>query len=114
VNPEQKPAAAPRENQMALFGVIVVLAGFLVILVGLFVVILNYKTSAEAMPVFGILTTIVGALGGAVFGVAFGLHGTGSANKERKAAEEGKDAAHAQALRFAAYMDPEVAKRLVD
>lgn len=114
--PPVLPAAtpAPRENQQVLFGLIVVIAGFVAILFGLWLVVVNYKTATDATAVLGIITTAVAGLGGAFFGVAIGQQGTASANKERAAAEAGKDEAQRRALRFAAHMDPAVARRLVD
>ncbi len=97
-----------------LFGLIVVIAGFVAILFGLWLVVINYKTATDATAVLGIITTAVAGLGGAFFGVAIGQQGTASANKERAAAEAGKDEAEKRALRFAAHMDPAVARRLVD
>jgi hypothetical protein len=112
VNPEQKPTAAPRENPMAMYGMTVVLAGFVAILLSV-AIVLNYKV-ADASAILGTIITAIAGLGGAFFGVAIGQQGTNTANKERAASEASKDAAQAQTLRFAAYMDPEIAKRLVE
>jgi len=105
--------AAPREIPQTLYGVVVVLGGFAVILVSLWLVLVNNKSGIETTSIMGSITTAIAAIGGGFFGVVLGMQGTSSANKERRAAEAAKDAAQAQALRFAAYMDPETAKRLV-
>jgi hypothetical protein len=93
---------------------VVVLAGFVAILVGLWLVVINYKVATDAVAILGVLTTAIAAVAGTFFGMAIGQQGTSSANKERAVAEAGKDAAQAQALRFAAHMDPDIARRLVD
>jgi hypothetical protein len=116
------PAVAPappqpsvmRENQQLTFGLIVVVAGFVAIVIALWLVVINYHAAADATAVLGIVTTAVAGLGGAFFGVAVGQQGTVSANKDRAAAVAAKDEAFRQTLRFAAHMDPSVAKRLVD
>jgi hypothetical protein len=112
--------AAPRqpsvvqENQQLTFGLIVVVAGFVAIMIALWLVVINYHAAADATAVLGIVTTAIAGLGGAFFGVAVGQQGTVSANKDRAAAVAAKDEAFHQTLRFAAHMDPTVAKRLVD
>lgn len=103
-----------RDNQQLTFGLIVVVAGFVAILIALWLVVINYHVAADATSILGIITTAIAGLGGAFFGVAVGQQGTASANKERAAAEASKEAAYKQTLRFAAHMDPSVAKRLVD
>jgi hypothetical protein len=103
-----------RENQQLLFGLVVVVAGFVAIMIALWLVVINYHAAADATAVLGIVTTAIAGLGGAFFGVAVGQQGTASANKERAAAVAAKDEAFRQTLRFAAHMDPSVAKRLVD
>jgi hypothetical protein len=116
------PAAPPaprqpsfvRENQQLTFGLIVVVAGFVAIVFALWLVVINYHAAADATAVLGIVTTAIAGLGGAFFGVAVGQQGTVSANKDRAAAVAAKDEAFRQTLRFAAHMDPSVAKRLVD
>ena len=113
------PAAAPaapaaRENTAILYGLIVVVAGFVAILLGLWLVVINYKTAADATAILGIITTAIAGLGGAFFGVAIGQQGTSSANKERANAEVAKDEAQMRTIKFAANMDPAVARRLVE
>jgi hypothetical protein len=116
----QAAPAAPRqpsimrENQQLMFGLIVVVTGFVAIVIALWLVVINYHAAADATAVLGIVTTAVAGLGGAFFGVAVGQQGTVSANKDRAAAVAAKDEAFRQTLRFAAHMDPSVAKRLVD
>jgi hypothetical protein len=118
--PPVKPQAAapltavPRENLQIIYGLIVVVSGFVAILIGLWLVVINYKTASDATAILGIITTAIAGLGGAFFGVAIGQQGTATANKERTAAEAGKDEAQMRALRFAANMDPVVARRLVE
>jgi hypothetical protein len=77
-------------------------------------VVLNYKTASDATAILGIVTTAIAGLGGAFFGMTIGQQGTASANKERAAAESAKDEAVKQTIRFAANMDPTVARRLVE
>jgi hypothetical protein len=103
-----------RDNQQLTFGLIVVVAGFVAILLALWLVVVNYHAATDATAILGIMTTAIAGLGGAFFGVAVGQQGTVSANKERAAAVAAKDDAFRQTLRFAAHMDPSVAKRLVD
>ena len=91
-----------------------VVAGFFAILVALWLVVVNYHAASDATAVLGIITTAIAGLGGAFFGVAVGQLGTATANKERAVAVAAKDEAFRQTLRFAAHMDPSVAKRLVD
>ncbi len=105
--------AAPRESVSVLYGLIVVLAGFVAILIGLWFVVINYKVASDATAVLGVITTAIAGLGGAFFGVAIGQQGTANANKERTAAEAGKDAAQLRAERYLAYLEPNVAKTLV-
>jgi uncharacterized membrane protein len=107
-------SAAPRENRQILYGLIVVLTGFAAILLGLLIVVLNYKTATDATAILGVITTAIAGLGGAFFGVAIGQQGTATANRERSVAEAGKDEAQMRALKFAANMDPAVARRLVE
>lgn len=109
------PAAppSPRESVSVLYGLIVVLAGFVAILIGLWFVVINYKVASDATAVLGVITTAIAGLGGAFFGVAIGQQGTANANKERSAAEAGKDAAQMRAERYLAYLEPNVAKTLV-
>lgn len=108
------PAPVMRENIHILYGLIVVVAGFIAILIGLWLVVINYKTAADATAILGIITTAIAGLGGAFFGVAIGQQGTATANRERTAAEAGKDEAQMRALKFAANLDPVVARRLVE
>jgi len=105
--------ATPRESVSVLYGLIVVLAGFVAILIGLWFVVINYKVASDATAVLGVITTAIAGLGGAFFGVAIGQQGTANANKERTAAEAGKDAAQMRAERYLAYLEPNVAKTLV-
>jgi len=105
--------ATPRENMPVFYGLLVVLTGFVAILIGLWVVVINYKAAADATAVLGVITTAIAGLGGAFFGVAIGQQGTANANKERAAAEAGKDAAQMRAERYLAYLEPNVAKTLV-
>jgi hypothetical protein len=107
------PAPAPRESQPLLYGLIVVVAGFVAILIGLTLVLLN-KTGNDATAVLGLITTSITGLGGAAIGFAVGQQGTSSANKERAAAEAAKDAAQMRTIKFAAYMDAAVGRRLVE
>jgi len=110
-----QPAPAPQRESLAmLYGLIVVVAGFVAILIGLYLVVVNYKTATDATAILGIITTAIAGLGGAFFGVAIGQQGTASANKERNAAEAAKDEANMRSIKFAANMDPAVARRLVD
>jgi hypothetical protein len=109
----QAPAPAPREGQALLYGLIVVVAGFVAILVGLTLVLINVKGS-DATAILGVITTAIAGLGGAFFGVTVGQQGTASANRERAAAEAAKDAAQMRTIKFAAYMDPAVGRRLVE
>jgi hypothetical protein len=104
----------PREGSAMLYGLIVVVAGFVAILIGLWLVVANYKTASDATAILGIITTAIAGLGGAFFGVAIGQQGTSSANKERSAAEAAKDEANMRSIKFAANMDPAVARRLID
>jgi len=106
-------ALAPREGMALLYGLIVVVAGFAAILVALWLVLIN-KTGNDATAILGVITTAVAGLGGAFFGVTVGQQGTTSANRERAAAEAAKDAAQMRTIKFAAYMDPAVGRRLVD
>ena len=105
--------ATPRESVSVLYGLIVVLAGFVAILIGLWFVVINYKVASDATAVLGVITTAIAGLGGAFFGVAIGQQGTANANKERTAAEAGKDAAQLRAERYLAYVEPNVARTLV-
>jgi len=105
--------ATPRESVSVLYGLIVVLAGFVAILIGLWFVVINYKVASDATAVHGVITTAIAGLGGAFFGVAIGQQGTANANKERTAAEAGKDAAQLRAERYLAYVEPNVARTLV-
>ncbi len=107
-------APAPREGQALFYGLLVVLAGFVAILIGLLLVVINYKVASEATAILGIITTAIAGLGGAFFGVTLGQQGTASANKQRAAAEAAKDEAQLRTLKFAANMDPAVARRLVE
>jgi uncharacterized membrane protein YccF (DUF307 family) len=111
--PAPRAVTSP-EAQSLMFGMGVVLAGFVSILIGLWLVVINYKTAADAMAILGIVTTAIAGVGGTVFGVAIGQLGVSSANKQRAAAEAAKDEAQAKTLKFAAYMDPTVARRLVE
>jgi hypothetical protein len=92
---------------------IVVVAGFVAILIGLSLVLIN-KSGNDAAALLGVITTSVTGLGGAAIGFAVGQQGTSSANKERAAAEAAKDAAQMRTIKFAAYMDPAVGRRLVE
>lgn len=107
------PAPATRESQALLYGLIVVVAGFVAILIGLSLVLIN-KSGNDAAALLGVITTSVTGLGGAAIGFAVGQQGTSSANKERAAAEAAKDAAQMRTIKFAAYMDPAVGRRLVE
>lgn len=107
------PPTAPREVQALFYGALVVLAGFAAILVALAVVLWNIKTGPDATAILGVVTTAIAGLGGAFFGITVGQQGTATANKERATAEAAKDAAQTQTIRFAAHMDPAVARRLV-
>lgn len=113
VESESRPSE-PRELQALFYGALVVLAGFVAILIGLALVLLNIKTSSDATAMLGVITTAVAGLGGAFFGITVGQQGTASANKDRAAAEAAKDEAQMRTIRFAAHMDPAVARRLVD
>jgi len=97
-----------------LYGLIVVVAGFAAILIALCLVLINNKVGDSATAILGIITTAIAGLGGAFFGVTVGQQGTSSANKERAAAEAAKDAAQMRTIKFAAYMDPAVGRRLVE
>lgn len=108
------PAPAPRESMALLYGLIVVVAGFAAILIALCLVLINNKVGDSATAILGIITTAIAGLGGAFFGVTVGQQGTSSANKERAAAEAAKDAAQMRTIKFAAYMDPAVGRRLVE
>jgi hypothetical protein len=112
--PAAPAAPAARENTAILYGLIVVVAGFVAILFGLWLVVINYKTASDATAILGIITTAIAGLGGAFFGVAIGQQGTSSANKERASAEVAKDEAQMRTIKFAANMDPAVARRLVE
>jgi hypothetical protein len=112
--PAPADPAVGRDGQVLLFGAIVVVAGFVAILIALWLVVINYKVASDATAVLGIVTTAIAGLGGAVFGVTIGLQGTWSANRERAAAAAAKDEAVQQTIRFAAHMDPVVARRLVE
>jgi hypothetical protein len=107
------PAPAAREGQALLFGMIVVVAGFVTILIGLAAVLIAKPTS-DPTAILGIVTTAIAGLGGAFFGVTVGQQGTATANKERAAAEAAKDEAQMRTIKFAAYMDPAVGRRLVE
>jgi hypothetical protein len=96
-----------------LYGLIVVVAGFAAILVALWLVLIN-KAGNDATAILGVIATAVAGLGGAFFGVTVGQQGTTSANRERAAAEAAKDAAQMRTIKFAAYMDPAVGRRLVE
>jgi hypothetical protein len=112
--PAPRVLAAARESLAMLIGMLVVVAGFVAILVGLWIVVINFHTAADATATFGIVTTAIAGFGGAFFGFAMGQQGTASANKERAAAEAAKDEAQMMSIRFAANMDPEIARRLVE
>jgi hypothetical protein len=114
VSPAPAGPSLMRDNQQLTFGLIVVVSGFVAILLALWLVVINYHAASDATAILGIITTAVAGLGGAFFGVAVGQQGTVSANKDRAAAEAAKDEAFHQTLRFAAHLDPSVAKRLVD
>jgi hypothetical protein len=106
-----------RDNTQVLYGLIVVLAGFVAILFSLVVVLVSYKSASDATSataILGVITTAIAGLGGAFFGVAVGQQGTANANRDRIAAEAGKDQAQMRTLKFAANMDPTVARRLLD
>jgi hypothetical protein len=112
--PALVPAPAAREGQALLFGLVVVVAGFAAILIALLLVLINNKVGDNATAILGIITTAIAGLGGAFFGVTVGQQGTASANKERAAAEAAKDAAQMRTIKFAAYLDPAVGRRLVE
>ena len=97
-----------------LYGLIVVVAGFAAILIALCLVLINSKVGNDATAILGVITTAIAGLGGAFFGVTVGQQGTATANKERAAAEAAKDAAQMRTIKFAAYMDPAVGRRLVE
>ncbi len=97
-----------------MYGLIVVVSGFAAILIALGLVLIGNKAGTDATAILGVITTAIAGLGGAFFGVTVGQQGTTSANKERAAAEAAKDEAQMRTIRFAAHMDPEVGRRLVD
>ena len=114
VNLQAGPAPAPRDGQGLLYGLIVVVTGFVAILIALCLVLINTKVGDSATATLGIITTAIAGLGGAFFGVTVGQQGTASANRERAAAETAKDAAQMRTIKFAAYLDPAVGRRLVE
>jgi hypothetical protein len=97
-----------------LYGMLVVLGGFVAILIALWLVVINYDKSADATAVLGAITTAIAGLGGAFFGITVGQQGTASANKQRAVAEAAKDEAQMRTIKFAANMDPNVARRLIE
>jgi hypothetical protein len=103
-----------REGMALLYGTIVVIAGFVAILIALFLVLINVKAGSDETAILGVITTTIAGLGGAALGVTAGQQGTALANKERAAAEAAKDEAQMRTIKFAAYMDPNVGRGLVE
>lgn len=90
------------------------MAGFAAILIALFLVLINNKVGDSATAILGLITTSITGLGGAAIGFAVGQQGTSSANNERAAAEAARDEAQMRTIKFAAYLDPAVGRRLVE
>lgn len=108
------PAPAPSDSRALLYGLVVVVAGFAAILIALFLVLINNKVGDSATAILGLITTSITGLGGAAIGFAVGQQGTSSANNERAAAEAARDEAQMRTIKFAAYLDPAVGRRLVE
>ena len=108
----------PRDYMPAVYGMIVLLVGFGAVLLALWLVVINSNQGAgkgltDPAGLLGMVAIAIAGLGGAFFGGALGLQSTLNANKERAAAEAAKDAVQARAERYLAYLDPEVARNLV-
>ena len=111
------PAQAPREYMPFLYGLAAVVAGLIVLLAVVMLIVLNatnLKTQgADSIGYLAVAAVAVVGIVGPFFGVAMGLQFMAGANKERAAAEAGKDAVQLRAERYLAYLEPEVAKTLV-
>jgi hypothetical protein len=100
-----------------LYGLAAVIAGLLVLLVVVLLIVVNATNlknqGADSIGYLAVAAVAVVGMVGPFFGVAIGLQFMSGANKERAAAEAGKDAVQLRAERYLAYLDPETAKTLV-
>jgi hypothetical protein len=110
---------APREYALVLYGLMVAVAGFVAILIALVVVVANSnptsttKGLADPAAFLGMVAIAIAAICGACVGATLGLQGVISANRERAAAEAAREAVQIRAERYLAYLEPEIAKNLV-
>ena len=89
------------------YGLWAVFAGLAAICVVSVVGVLRYSTPSDAAAAIAPVVAAISALTGAYFGVQ-----VGSAGKEQS--DAARDAAHSEALKFAAIADPQMAQDLID
>lgn len=89
------------------YGLWAVFAGLAAICVVAVVGVLRYSTPSDAATAIAPVVAAISALTGAYFGVQ-----VGSAGKEQS--DAARDAAHSEALKFAAIADPQLAQQLID
>jgi hypothetical protein len=89
------------------YGLWAVFAGLAAICVVAVVGVLRYSTPGDAAAAIAPVVAAISALTGAYFGVQIG-----SAGKEQS--DAARDAAHSEAMKFAAIADPKMAQHLID
>jgi hypothetical protein len=89
------------------YGLWAVFAGLLAICVVAVVGVLRYSTPSDAATAIAPVVAAISALTGAYFGVQIG-----SAGKEQS--DAARDAAHSEAMKFAAIADPRMAQQLIE
>jgi len=88
------------------YGLWAVLSGLAALVLVYVAALVRYSSPADVAPLLGLALATIGTLTGAYFGIQ-----AGAAGKEQ--ADAAKDAAHVEAMRFAAIADPDRAALLL-